>query len=127
MTISSSLPVCVPRVQSVLVSPKPLPLEDHMSRPVNRRRAMASILNTALLALVPANRFLATVQVQPLAAQVRRLIDAMAYLGEPFSDADRKRLEAAANLSDEARAVDEIQRILDPHCLLTVRINPESR
>jgi hypothetical protein len=98
-----------------------------MSAQMNRRSAMVSILNTALLVHPLGNRLLAAVQVQPLAAQVRRLIEAMAYLGEPFSEADAKRLEAAANLSDERRAVDEIQRVLDPGCLLTVRINPESR
>ena len=64
---------------------------------------------------------------QPLMAEVRRLVEAMAYLGEPFSDADRSRLDAAANMGDETRAVAEIQRILDPMCLLVVRINPESR
>jgi hypothetical protein len=55
------------------------------------------------------------------------VIDAMAYLGEPFSDADRALLDAAANMSDEARAVEEIQRVLDARCLLVIRINPESR
>ena len=65
---------------------------------------------------------------QPLVAAVRRLVDAMAYLGEPFSEAER----AAARRRGEpgrrrsARST-EIQRILDPRCLLDVRINPESR
>jgi hypothetical protein len=51
----------------------------------------------------------------------------MEYLGEPFSAAERERLEAAANLSDRARAIAEVQQVLDPRCLLLVRINPESR
>jgi hypothetical protein len=97
-----------------------------MSLEVNRRFAIFSILNTALLAHPLGSRLLAAVQVQPLSAQVRRLVEAMAFLGEPLPEMDRKRLEEAANLQ-EARAVDEIQRVLDPRCLLTVRINPESR
>ncbi len=51
----------------------------------------------------------------------------MAYVGEPLSDADRARIDAAANMTDSARALEEIQRVLDPRCLLAVRINPESR
>ena len=98
-----------------------------MSLEINRRSAIFSIVSTALLAHPLGSRLLAAVQVQPLAAQVRRLVEAMAYLGEPLPDMDRKQLEAAANLSEEARAVAEIQRVLDPRCLLTVRINPESR
>ncbi len=64
---------------------------------------------------------------QPLVAAVRRLIDAMAFLGEPFSDTDRARLDAAGNLAASADVVAEIERVLDPRCLVVVRINPESR
>ena len=97
---------------------------------ITRRDAVGSILHAALLAHPLGSRLLVrTTQpdLQPVIAEVRRLVEAMAYLGEPFSDADRARLDAAANMSDEARAVEEVQRILDPKCLLLVRINPESR
>jgi hypothetical protein len=104
---------------------------------VTRRDAVGSILQAALLAHPFAGRLLMLAgpsltsgtrpDLQPLMAEVRRLVEAMAYLGEPFSEADRTRLDAAANMGDEARAVAEIQRILDPKCLLVVRINPESR
>jgi hypothetical protein len=66
-------------------------------------------------------------EVQPLLAQLGRLVDAMAYLGEPLGDAERERLSAAGNIAGQVPAIDEIQRILDPHCLLSIRINPESR
>jgi hypothetical protein len=46
---------------------------------------------------------------------------------QPFSDMERRRLDAAANLPGGARASEEIQRVLDPKCLLEIRINPESR
>src|SRR5207249_1374080 len=36
-------------------------------------------------------------------------------------------LDAAANMAGEPRGVEAIQKVLDPRCLLIVRINPESR
>jgi len=77
--------------------------------------------------LLGAVAFAAEPDIQPVLAQVSRLMEAMAYLGEPFSDADRKALEAAANLGDATRTLAEVQRLLDARSLLMVRINPESR
>lgn len=93
---------------------------------LTRRSLINSILKPAVLALPLGSKLLGAA-VQPLLAQVRRLVEAMAYLGEPFSDAERKRLDAAANMADDARAIAEIQRVLDARCLLAIRINPESR
>jgi hypothetical protein len=69
---------------------------------------------------------LAVVQVeaQPLAAQAARVADALAYVGAPLSNADREALRVAAARPDASAA---IQAILDPHCLLEIHINPESR
>jgi hypothetical protein len=93
---------------------------------VSRRHVLGSVVG--FLASHPfAGSLLAGLQTQPFVSQVRRLADAMAYLGEPFDEADLKRIDAAANLADGAAVVNEIQGILDPHCLLEVRINPESR
>src|SRR4051812_31858102 len=64
---------------------------------------------------------------QPLAVQVRRLETALAYLGEPLSDADRDALNAAVALGDEPSAVARIQEVLDRRVLAIVHINPESR
>lgn len=103
---------------------------------LNRRRALGSILKFALLAPPIGKDLFAggealiafpTVEAQPLVAQVRRLVEAMSYLGEPFSETERERLDAAANMSDEGRAVEELQRVLEARCLMAVRINPESR
>ena len=66
----------------------------------------------------------AQVETQPLAAQAARVADALAYVGSPLSPADREALRAAAGRPDAPAA---IQAILDPHCLLDVHINPESR
>jgi hypothetical protein len=67
------------------------------------------------------------VELQPLAAQVRRLIEALDYLGAPLNAADRTRLEKAINGAEAAQAVREIQNVLDQRCLIDVHINPESR
>ena len=65
-------------------------------------------------------------EIQPLAAQVRRLAEAMDYVGAPLSPRDKSELEKA--LADGTPAAAEtIQRILDPYCLVGVSINPESR
>ncbi|HEV2864276.1 MAG TPA: CehA/McbA family metallohydrolase [Pyrinomonadaceae bacterium] len=67
------------------------------------------------------------VEAQPLLAQVRRLVEAMEYLGEPFSAAERQALEGAADESDPARAVARVREVLDARCLFLVEISPESR
>src|SRR5712692_2166278 len=105
---------------------------------LTRRRAIGSILTFAGLPYPLGRRLLsptastsaavgAGTELQPLMAQVRRLVDAMASVGEPFSDAERQQIDAAAGMTDAARVVEEVQRVLDPRCLLAVRINPESR
>ena len=67
------------------------------------------------------------VEPQPLAAQVKRLVEALDYLGSPLSSAERQALEAASSKSDTAAAIADIQNILDPHCLVGLNINPEMR
>ncbi len=67
------------------------------------------------------------VELQPLNAQVRRLIEATDYLGAPFSVADKQALERASSSTDDTKARREIQDVLDRYCLLDVHINPESR
>jgi hypothetical protein len=94
---------------------------------VSRRRMLGSVFGFVVLAHPLGTRLIAAVEAQPLVSQVRRLVEAMKYLGEPLSDADRARIDAAASVTDGARAVEDIQRVLDPLCLLAIRINPESR
>jgi hypothetical protein len=59
---------------------------------------------------------------QPLAAQAKRVAQALDYLGAPLPEVDKKSLDAAAEDADEAKAVATIQTILDQHCLAAVRI-----
>ncbi len=67
------------------------------------------------------------VPLQPLAAQAKRLVEALEYLGAPLSDAEQKRIADASALPDQSAATRVIQEVLDPHCLLGVNVNPESR
>lgn len=67
------------------------------------------------------------VEFQPLAAATQRLIEALDYLGSPLSEDDLSAIKKALISEDHQQAVADIQKILDPHCLAGVNINPESR
>jgi hypothetical protein len=67
------------------------------------------------------------VEIQPLLAQVRRLIDAMRYLGEPFADAEVAAFTAAADSGNEPAVLAALDRLLGPRILADIRINPEGR
>ena len=67
------------------------------------------------------------VALQPLKAQIQRLVQAKDYLGEPFSPQVKKRLNQALGQADATVAISEVQQILDAQCLLDIHINPESR
>lgn len=68
-----------------------------------------------------------TVERQPLAAQAVRVADALEFLGVPLPASERKALEAAVTGSDEAKAVQEIQSVLDRHCLAGLRITAKDK
>jgi hypothetical protein len=67
------------------------------------------------------------VELQPLAAQVKRLLETMDYLGAPLDPADRQVIEGAITETDAARAISRIQDVLDKYCIAEIEINPESR
>ncbi|HMB29773.1 MAG TPA: hypothetical protein VKS99_16800, partial [Blastocatellia bacterium] len=87
------------------------------------------VLSLLLPALISARQAqkVDQVELQPLTAQVRRLIEAMDYLGAPIKQADREALEKASNETDAAKARRSIQDTLDKYCLFDIHINPESR
>ncbi len=60
------------------------------------------------------------VEMQPLAAQVERVVQSLDMLGEPLPASIAASLRAA-------KKVDEIQQILDAYCIAGININPESR
>src|SRR5262249_15865041 len=63
------------------------------------------------------------VEGQPLAANAQRLMDALQFLGAPLPAEGATALQAAA-MDRDAR---KIQELLDPHVLIVVTLNPESR
>jgi hypothetical protein len=67
------------------------------------------------------------VEWQPLAASVRRLNEALEFLGAPLSPQDQEALEQALASSDGDSASERVQGLLDPRCLCAVNISPESR
>src|SRR5947207_3165364 len=64
-----------------------------------------------------------SVEGQPLAAVVQRVVEALDHLGAPLSAQTRRELAAAG----QARDMRKLQELLDPHVLLVVHINPEAR
>ena len=69
---------------------------------------------------------IAGIELQPLSAQAKRIEEALRFLGAPLPDADSAALRKAYDMEAEAASL-EIQRILAPHVLVAVHINPESR
>ena len=65
------------------------------------------------------------VELQPLVAQVKRVAEALEYLGVPLGEADRAALEGAAKESDAAAATAAIQKVLDPYCLVGVELKSD--
>jgi hypothetical protein len=82
---------------------------------------------SALAADAPPLPLVETVASQPLLAHTRRVVEALDHLGSPLPARAKAALENAARGGDEARTVRAVQEALDPHCLLVVQINPESR
>ncbi len=68
-----------------------------------------------------------SVPLQPFAQQVRRLEDALNYIGQPLSAADHAELNRALAVEDEVQAVARLQEVLDQYVLAEVDINAESR
>lgn len=83
---------------------------------------------TTAAAVEPEKPALVTdVELQPLAAQVKRVTQALELLGSPLSKDQREALDKASASTDAAAGVRGIQEVLDPLCLAVVDINAESR
>ena len=68
-----------------------------------------------------------SVPLQPLAQQVRRLEDALDYLGQPLPGKTAAAIDNAIAMTDEPMAVEKIEQSLDPFVLASIDINAESR
>ena len=69
----------------------------------------------------------ADVEYQPLVAQVERLSQAIELTGSPLTGEQKAELAKAIAIEDHAKAIQAIQEVLDPLCLVGVEVNPESR
>jgi hypothetical protein len=101
-----------------------------VTRNLCRRLVVATFTLFALAASVVAENsvlIVPGVEVQPLVAQVRRLIEAMDYTGQPLEAKSLETLNGVLAKPDEAKASEIIQSLLDPHCLAVISISPESR
>src|SRR3954468_24116446 len=67
------------------------------------------------------------VEAQPLKAQAKRVAEALDSLGAPLTKEQAAALAKAITTADPDEAVEAIQKVLDPRCLVGVNINPESR
>jgi hypothetical protein len=85
---------------------------------------IAIVLFALAIAVKAAPPIVTNVDLQPLRAQVSRVVDSLGMLGAPLPARVVEALSAAGTRSDGAA---EIQRLLDPHCLFAVHINPEMR
>src|SRR5687767_14788534 len=83
---------------------------------------LALIGSTTLLSANPLT-IVQDIEPQPFTAQVKRLIESTDYVGMPFADKDKKKLESAIEKGD----ITQIQEVLDGYCLFGVHINPEMR
>ncbi len=108
-------------------------LTDLHCRPLTRRHfsLKALQLTSGVYAILSAPTLIfgeePSAALQPLAAQVKRLIAALASLGDPLPAEMVTSLNAASTDPNEQSGATAIQRILDPRVLMNVQINPESR
>ena len=91
---------------------------------MSARRLVPVFLLLALPAGAPAAGLptVTRVDFQPLEAQIKRLLDALDYLGSPLPEADKKALQSTLAGKDKTQAIADLQTILDRHCLAGVRI-----
>ena len=68
-----------------------------------------------------------SVEAQPLKAQVRRVVNALEFLGERLTNEEQVAMDAALDEIDDAKAVAAIQAALAHRVIAGVHINPESR
>ena len=79
----------------------------------------------ALFAALAVQPPIVETEFQPLAAQVKRVVETFDFLGEPLPAELKTKLREAA--SDPVGGAKKLQQALDEHVLIAVTINPESR
>lgn len=89
--------------------------------------ALSSLLPASIALIADDLPLVSGIEPQPLKAQVRRVAEALDYLGEPLTPEQSAALNRAVANMNADEAVEAIQKVLDPRCLAGVSINPESR
>ena len=79
-------------------------------------------LSTELLYAADTWPVVTAVEAQPLIAQVLRLDSALEMLGQPLPESKRAGLRKLA-AKDGEKAVHDLQKLLDPHCLAAVEVD----
>jgi hypothetical protein len=64
---------------------------------------------------------------QAITSNVRNLLEALDFIGQPIEQADKSALFAAISALDPAESLRAIRRILSKYVLAWITINPESR
>lgn len=67
------------------------------------------------------------IEAQPFLAQAFRVGEALTAIGSALPAAAINQLQALKRLRYDQKTVRKVQEILDPYCLATIEINPESR
>lgn len=102
-----------------------------LERPRRSRSPFAITFAGIVLCFLANTTFAGTVvtnvEWQPLAEEVERLFEAMDYAGSPISEDVQKSFARLRKESDTSKSSEQLQKLLDPHCLFVVEINPESR
>jgi hypothetical protein len=89
--------------------------------------ALTCLLTAQVLATEGELPLVNGVEAQPLKAQVKRVVEALDYLGEPLTSQEKERLDSALRDTNEAQSIESLQKLLDARVLAGVNINPESR
>ena len=88
---------------------------------------LLKLLNLTQITLAQSLPKVKNLDIQPFKAQINRLIQAKDFLGEPFTEATKSKIELAFKQKNEAKANIQVQQIIDLQCLIDIQINPESR
>ena len=64
------------------------------------------------------------VDLQPLAAQIRRVVEALDMLGQPLASTEKAGIVKAVDTTDPKAGVQALQQIVDRHCLIGDRDQP---
>src|SRR4051794_7522642 len=91
-----------------------------------RGQVWVSVLGVLLLVTLPGRTAelprVDKVELQPLAAQAERLVQALDFVGAPLAPAEKDTLRLASQAADRASGVATIQSVLDRYCLAAVRL-----